>query len=571
MHSLPDRHPKLSARNANPRERETAEILLLRGEAREKRLLDSDHLEQLVSSLPPEEFFFTLKEASLENLPTLLACARPVQLQFLLDLELWRKDRLLVERVGPWLERLAEAPSRALGRWLAELDLSVWTLLIGTVVQVRAQDEDSDPFQDELGPAPFTLDGVHYFFGPPESGPALRNLLARLRDGDADRYHRLVEALSRDVDSELEDLCHEERSRRLAERGFPTWEEAYEVYARLSPARLDELPLRTVQEAVEGEIEPFLAPRYPLEGAEAASEALRRAVGQLGADVTAEAFWAELAYLTNKVLVADGLALDDVDSFHRALDKVAGYVSIGVESLCGADGGKTRTALADHWLQHLFRVGWTRIRTLQTEARRFLDKGWPAGRLERLLFLDTPLPETLDGLLRRHPLLHVGDAGKAPLREFRSLAEVLGAERTVRKADLLGRYLLSVTSFQLKDLRDAASHLDLDNLKGSTVFLTALLNSALDRSFRFSPVDRTTARTGLARLWEEDRPPRRVKPGLADAAVEWSRAVAPTTVEEEEFLREFVGDSFRLLEEEFGHLAADETPDPRFTKGLWIE
>jgi hypothetical protein len=122
----------------------------------------------------------------------------------------------------------------------------------------------------------------------------------------------------------------------------------------------------------------------------------------------------------------------------------------------------------------------------------------------------------------------------------------------------------------LGDLEQALTRLDTENLKGSTVFLTALVNAALDRSFRFAPIEREAVRRGLARVWASETPPRRVKPGLDDTAVEWAKAVGELTPAEEGYLREFVGSCFALLEEQFGHLAEDEVPDPRFTRGLWI-
>jgi hypothetical protein len=68
-----------------------------------------------------------------------------------------------------------------------------------------------------------------------------------------------------------------------------------------------------------------------------------------------------------------------------------------------------------------------------------------------------------------------------------------------------------------------------------------------------------------------DRPPRRVKPELADSSVEWSKTVAAVSEREDAYLREFVDGCFVLLEEQFGHLAIGEIPDPRFTRGIWIE
>ena len=156
-------------------------------------------------------------------------------------------------------------------------------------------------------------------------------------------------------------------------------------------------------------------------------------------------------------------------------------------------------------------------------------------------------------------------------RRFSTLDEVRAADWAVGKVEFLGQFLLGIVDLRLGDLREALVRLDTENLKGSTVFLTSLVNSALGHEFRFTPVPRDQARAGLSRVWEADHPPRRVRPELAGTAVEWARSVRPMNQPEEAFLTEFVNDCFTLLEDEFGHLAEDEVPDPRFTLGLWIE
>ncbi len=553
-----------------PVRRELDRILSVRGQEREKLLLEAENPAAVVSLLPPEELYFTLKEIDAGVVPAVLAHARTEQVAFALDLDLWRRDRVLPERTGPWLATLASCGPGPLGRWLSELDIADLTLLLGKLVTVHLPRDGEDPMEVEFeGRAPITLDGFYHVRCAEKYETLVRTALTVLRDADADRYVLLMEALARDVDAELEEHCYEARQRRLAERGFPDWEEALEAYTPVEVTDPEALPAR-VAAPTGPEEGPEVPPRYPVTAVDTDSRLLARALDRVAGRASLDTLWTELAVLTNKILVADGLPPDRVDSFQRALRKVAGYASIGLESLVGSDEAAAARVLERHYLQHVFGVGWARVRRAGARARRLYENGWPDGHKERLLFLDSPLPETVEGLLRPHPLRFVPDGVDGTYENFESLAQVRDAEHRVDQAEFLGRHLLSVVELRLGDLKDALARIDTENLKGSTVFLTALVNASMGREFRFAPIERSRVGEGLARLWASDRPPRRVKPGLVDAAVAWSRTVGTLEPGEEPLLREFVSTAFGLLEEEFGHLPPGETPDPRFTRGLWI-
>ncbi len=553
-----------------PVRRELDRILSVRGQAREKMLLEAENPAAVVSLLPPEELYFTLKEIDPAVVPSVLAHARTEQVTFALDLDLWRRDRVLPERTGPWLATLASCGPEPLGRWLSELDIADLTLLLGNLVTVHLPRDGEDPMEVEFeGRAPITLDGFYHVRCAERYETLVRTALTVLRDADADRYVLLMEALARDVDAELEEHCYEARQRRLAERGFPDWEEALEAYTPVEVTDPDALPAR-VAAPTGPEEGPEVPPRYPVTAVDTDSRLLARALDRVAGRASLDTLWTELAVLTNKILVADGLPPDRVDSFQRALRKVAGYASIGLESLVGSDEAAAARVLERHYLQHVFGVGWARVRRAGARARRLYENGWPDGHKERLLFLDSPLPETVEGLLRPHPLRFVPDGVDGTYENFESLAQIRDAEHRVDQAEFLGRHLLSVVELRLGDLKDALARIDTENLKGSTVFLTALVNASMGREFRFAPIERSRVGEGLARLWAGDRPPRRVKPELVDAAVAWSRTVGTLEPDEESLLREFVSTAFGLLEEEFGHLPPGETPDPRFTRGLWI-
>jgi hypothetical protein len=345
-----------------PVRRELGEILSKRGEEREKALLECEDLEAVVPMIPPEELFFTLREMDTDNIPLVLAHARTEQVQFLLDIELWQKDRVRPDRIARWIELLASCGETSLPRWLRGFEVADLALLLGQDVKVHLTEPDREPLQEIPGRAPFTLDGVHYISAPERLEPVVRAVLLSLREAEPGRYHRLVESLIRDVDSELEEHCYQERQKRLAERGFPEWEEAMQVYARLDVEDAGALPVRSGSPTGDSGDGPIVAPRYPVAFADAAPDLLARALRHIEDWDAREAVRAELAYLTNKVLVADGLELDRVDSFDLGLQKVASYTSIGLEVFCGYEEEKAAQVLRRSWMQSLFRVGWTRVR-----------------------------------------------------------------------------------------------------------------------------------------------------------------------------------------------------------------
>jgi hypothetical protein len=193
--------PSVRASVPSPLARELDEVLDVRGAQREEKLLASKSLDRLVPLMPPEELFFTLKEMEESHVPLVLAHAEPQQVQFLLDLELWKKDRLRPDRLAHWMNFLAECGDEAMGRWLRRIDLSTWTLLLGSVARIRAAEEDADPLQEAPGAPPFTLDGVYYVSARPGMEDLIRDALTAIRDESPDLYFRLVESLSRDVDS----------------------------------------------------------------------------------------------------------------------------------------------------------------------------------------------------------------------------------------------------------------------------------------------------------------------------------------------------------------------------------
>jgi hypothetical protein len=116
----------------------------------------------------------------------------------------------------------------------------------------------------------------------------------------------------------------------------------------------------------------------------------------------------ELAALGNKVLVADGMEIQTPGTLRNALEKTSGYLTIGLETLAGQDAQTAAVWISKAWLNSLFRLGYSQVHDLVEKARSVRDRvslRW----IDRQHFLaDTPLEETVRGLLRSRPLYFEG-------------------------------------------------------------------------------------------------------------------------------------------------------------------
>src|ERR1700747_49290 len=111
--------------------------------ARQKRdlILSAPEAERLVQSFSPETLFYTLKEIGSADAGDLLSLAIPEQIQGLVGLGCWRKDRPDLNRMREWLESMADGGRRRMADALVQLDLELVTLLVRQYVKVYRLDE----------------------------------------------------------------------------------------------------------------------------------------------------------------------------------------------------------------------------------------------------------------------------------------------------------------------------------------------------------------------------------------------------------------------------------------------
>jgi hypothetical protein len=157
-----------------------------------------------------------------------------------------------------------------------------------------------------------------------------------------------------EMDSDLEEWAIRWRTGRLEDLGFPSWDESMRIYGFIRPDQRAELPAEEIGLDTVGWDLPVWMPRLP--ATRDAKHAVFRAAAELDSGETRSFFYGFIA-LANKVAMADGLALGDIETLPRAIEKVATLASLGLEFIAREQHQDLVAVVRRSELERLFRVG----------------------------------------------------------------------------------------------------------------------------------------------------------------------------------------------------------------------
>ncbi len=123
-----------------------------------ERILELSDPRQVLQGLPPTDFYWVVKKVGEQDSLPLLELASEDQWEHLLDLEIWRRDRIALRETGSWLKRLHTADGVRLARWLMGEGELLGRLYLSRLLDVKVKEQETDTVPDGF----FTLDDVYY-------------------------------------------------------------------------------------------------------------------------------------------------------------------------------------------------------------------------------------------------------------------------------------------------------------------------------------------------------------------------------------------------------------------------
>ena len=416
------------------------DLLKLSGNALLNRIMDEESPEVFVGRLPEEDFFWIVKRIGEADCLPLLRLASEDQWEYLLDLETWEKDRLDPDRVLSWLSRLSDADPERFAGWLSRHGDALFSLLINGKAEVVIRDGEGDA---DLSEGYFTLDGLFYIRPiREEDRETIEGLLRTLASKDHHAYQALLYGLAAVIPAEVEEELYRFRNGRLAEHGFLPYEEAVAVYAPLDPAvlRAEKPPLLLPGRLCSTE-EGALIPVSPL--MHVGEDLLfAQALSRIGDPFLQDRIRLEFVGLCNRIIAAGAFAeAADVDYLAASCRRVASYLNVALERLCGSDGEAAAVLLQSHPLLTIFRVGYGFAMKLQWEANRWRKESWFVRQGKGNDFWGPPWGEMLDGLLAIPPRLYAEKNAPDLFRDFGSVRDIDDARKILGQVQTLDRIL----------------------------------------------------------------------------------------------------------------------------------
>lgn len=498
---------------ANRRIRQQVEqALRLPAEERLRALLESTQPMAMVRALPDADFYLTVREIGPQSALPILALASSSQIEHLLDLEGWRKDRFDPVRCGAWVALLVEAGEATVRRFVRSADDETLILLFRLWARVKPLDIDhEEPTRghgvtetgDERGIV--SPDGAN-MLSPDRSEHALavRRLAEVLFFDNRDRYLGIVRSALFELPSEVEETALQWRTSRLEEHGYPAWEEALSVYARPSESAPSPNPSHG-----EGAL---VAPRAALHGLAPAGTILA-GLEALPVEERERVLFG-LNALVNRVLVADNDDPGSMEGRGRVVARAGSYVGLALEARNAKTGAAAALILSEVSAVDLFREGYAKAADLQARARA-LSK-W-------IDLIDAPLAASVRALLLPRPLyVALDEADPATgARDFRTVGEIEETRVTLELSETLGEALLTRRGLTAADVLNDERRPFEDTPRFSTLLLTALAWHATKGEIRVgrlpSDVVSDFLRTTASRRTADSGAPDRAMIRLIDA------------------------------------------------------
>ena len=418
--------------------------------------LDSrDDAPALVRALPVQSMVTVARKLRDEHrLDLVLPHASAEQIVGIFDLDGWERDRLAIPRVREWLDRIADAyreadkPRGALVGLMHATDIELWILANSAATAVAelepGDDEQRSRVLEDMA-ALQTWDTPDGFFvvGVPDSelGRMSLRVLQAVYDDSLVEGRKLISAIKWSLHAEVEEDLLRWRRGRLADLGFPDWEEAMRLFAPLTREAVlrDDDDDDDEDEPAAGEARGTPGPRPPA-AIGAPGDVLRRALDQLGNE-DYDLRLREFLLLANELMAAQRFEPGDEALQERAVAQAQGTLNLACELLLAAEPqtdpeGFILDRIAAVGLRKLFRVGYGPLAKLR-KAALALHRGGQVSLRSVGSLLDRPWGPALASLTPWYPELPL--EGKSGSRPLRSLADVARATAAIAEAGALAK------------------------------------------------------------------------------------------------------------------------------------
>ncbi len=451
------------------------EIMSLPAKERMTAILDRPDAAAVVQSMPLQDLYVTVMEIGPDDALPLLSMATPEQWTHFFDMECWSKDSILPSQGIEWLERLCRAGYQPLVKWLYSVEFFFLIAMIKKWLRVAVKPDDVDLTEARDYLPQNTIDDVYFWECKyPQYEGVIKYVLNVLFETNFSYYKEIMEHAMYSLDAEVEEEAYRFHKGRLEDQAIPDYYDAISIYQPLKPSDITVSKLVTTGEEVD------VAPSYAIARLDK-SNLLKQTIEALTDNELIDYIRLELAAVTNKVIIADQVRIDDPQLSSEALDKVFCTLNLGLHILSGGNLEKAVEVIKSIYIEHIFQVGYDPVHNLGRRARRLVSGGWISMCPSGMDILEIEWYEVLDALLEKFPRfckLHEGVASNR--KYFQTPSDISYATTLLDTIACIGGFfgILKVDWGEIEDnLWSEGQILSLKDVTLSSLLFTATVNN----------------------------------------------------------------------------------------------
>ena len=379
---------------------------------------------KLLKKLSPEEIYLTVKESWGDDAAIILEMTSAEKIIQLLDMDIWKKDRVDFNRFLDWLQLVSEGGERALMKSFMTLDPPLLVLFFKGIIEVESRDLDQDHL--EFSDGGWNSFDYTYYFRPIRDEldfEGVSEVLSHIFEIEPEYYKILMEGIKGEMPSPTEEEAYQLRSSRMSKIGFPEFYEAREILLYENPDKIIREMRETLKKIIYRDEDQYdeLPPQYwmiPM-CRDGLLETLLNEIAD--SDRNNLIFW-ELSYLIHKLMAANGYDPSDIDELMSSTVMARDYINLGLEALTGGDLASGRKIIHDAYLQRIFRLGYSIALDLKKRGETLIN------RLDEELSVklwDQKAQGIAVGLRKNRPYFYGDISGEGETyRNFNSLKDI---------------------------------------------------------------------------------------------------------------------------------------------------
>jgi hypothetical protein len=513
----------------------------------------------LIHSLAEEDFLFLINDIGHFDALEIISLASARQWEYILDMGAWQRDRIRLESVAYWMKLLHQADAGRFVQWTMQEKYEILEYFLNKTSEIVIREHDEDP--SDLADGFFTCDDVFYIrfssdvFSDIEDEEDreeieefVYSMIRRIADEDHVAYQMLLLRAASVIPGESEEEAFRFRNVRLAEKGFLPFDEAVGVYAPLRPGDVrKDAGVKSQKAEMDFTVPVPLNHTFMLENGTLFEQALK----SLDFEEALNDIQVQFASLCNRVIAADQNQVSSKEQLKSIVNRVRGYLEIGIHRLSGMDAPPESSLAAsiiyNHPLEDIFRTGYALILELRNRALKWQKKSWFSTNKIALSFWGERLVGHIGGLMLKHPKFFDNYQTGQLYRDFGSLADIREAAKALNEAMTFDK-LLSFMNI------DTGGFPDQRFITFQEIMLTLWAKDriGLPPGDRLRPIPLEKFRPFYKRLWDSGENSRRIKDSVKTDFLEWIAGMSGlSTYEISSRTSASLENIFRKIEEEF--------------------